>query len=400
MEIQKNTDTHSMNTKRSIILLSTALIAVGCLASGLVSASAPLITETISTPTAFPNGIVTTSDGSVWFTEQTNNKIGFVASDGTGYQHYPQAPNPNLSPSSRPEGIAVGPDGNLWFTENNQDKIGVIGTNGVLINEYAVNGGASPLGIAVGPDGNLWFAEHGTPAIGTIHPDGSNYADASTTLFNPTNITSSNGDLWFTESNSGNTSSAIGEIATNGAILHQYQTIAGNADPLGITSDTSGDIWFAEAGRDKIGEMNPSNGALIKEISLKSGAAPSSLVFGADGNLWFTETGGDAIGTVAPDGSGLQEYSITAGSAPLNITAGTNRNLWFTEPTRNIIGRVQIPAPVVTTSNSTQGSSNVAPKSPATGVGKIAANPVIALLLAIVSASSLLLLSRKFSSKK
>ena len=57
---------------------------------------------------------------------------------------------------SQPVRIIVGPDGALWFTDNTNARIGRITTAGA-ITSFAVPATSSGWGITVGPDGALWF---------------------------------------------------------------------------------------------------------------------------------------------------------------------------------------------------------------------------------------------------
>ncbi len=81
----------------------------------------------------------------------------------------------NLSPGpgARPNGITTGSDGGLWITEISRNKIARVAPNGGITEFTAgISPGASPWEIAAGPDGNLWFTEPGINKIGRITPSG------------------------------------------------------------------------------------------------------------------------------------------------------------------------------------------------------------------------------------
>lgn len=62
--------------------------------------------------------------------------------------------------NSGPFGIALGSDGAVWFTEITGNKIGRLDTDGKII-EYDLPEKASfPSMIVAGPDGALWFTEN------------------------------------------------------------------------------------------------------------------------------------------------------------------------------------------------------------------------------------------------
>ena len=67
-------------------------------------------------------------------------------------------------------GIVTGSDGNLWFVEIGANKIAKVTTSGVFT-EYNVPTAASqPYDITSGPDGNIWFTEQSGNKIGRIVP--------------------------------------------------------------------------------------------------------------------------------------------------------------------------------------------------------------------------------------
>src|SRR5262245_9243293 len=58
---------------------------------------------------------------------------------------------------SGPWGIVTGSDGNLWFTEANASRIGMVNPTTHGVSEFATpTAGSGPVGITGGPDGNLW----------------------------------------------------------------------------------------------------------------------------------------------------------------------------------------------------------------------------------------------------
>src|SRR5882724_9448139 len=74
--------------------------------------SSPILTEfPTPTPGSGPTLITAGSDGALWFTEQSGNKIGRITTSGTVTEF------PIPTPASTPYGIGAGPDGNIWFLE-------------------------------------------------------------------------------------------------------------------------------------------------------------------------------------------------------------------------------------------------------------------------------------------
>jgi len=72
----------------------------------------------VPTPNSEPFGIAVASDGPVWFTERTGNKLGrFVGAE-------PPAEYPLPTPDSLPTGIAVDGAGCAWYTAPGANRIG------------------------------------------------------------------------------------------------------------------------------------------------------------------------------------------------------------------------------------------------------------------------------------
>ncbi|HXB67737.1 MAG TPA: hypothetical protein VNY05_05810 [Candidatus Acidoferrales bacterium] len=102
------------------------------------------------------NEITSGPDGNLWFTENSNNKIGRMTTGGVVTEFALATPN------SFPRGIATGSDGNIWFTEMgvpfaNSGRIGRITPAGVITEFTVLTLFSTPTGITPGPDGNLWF---------------------------------------------------------------------------------------------------------------------------------------------------------------------------------------------------------------------------------------------------
>jgi virginiamycin B lyase len=101
-------------------------------------------------PNRRPGTIAIGPDGNLWFTEETGNRIGTMAPDGTGLREF-DLPQPN----SAPRIITMGSDKNLWFTEHQGNRIGCITPAGVMSEFTIPRPACQPRAIALGSDGNL-----------------------------------------------------------------------------------------------------------------------------------------------------------------------------------------------------------------------------------------------------
>lgn len=107
--------------------------------------------------TANITGLTSGSDGNLWMTETSFNRVYKYSVSGGGMSGHP-VPTPN----SWPTNIMSGPDGNLWFIEVNTKKIAKLTTSGSFT-EYPVSPTAYPNYITAGPDGAVWFSDDASP---------------------------------------------------------------------------------------------------------------------------------------------------------------------------------------------------------------------------------------------
>ena len=308
-------------------------LAVGAGVSMLVSGGGPLIAHaaahsvqagigtitefTVPTASSTPNGITAGSDGNIWFTEYTSDKIGRITPSGTITEF--NVPTANAAPRQ----IAAGPDGNLWFTEFSADQIGRITPSGTITEFPVPTLNSGPRGIVAGPDGDIWFTEFNAGNIAKLNPTTGVVTEYPIPTLNsgPRGIEPGpNGNLWFTE----NSSSKIGEITTSGVITEFTHGLTANSQPARIRTDPNGNLWFTENIGNNIGEIT--TGGTITEYPVTTlGAGPQDIVAGSNGNLWFTEQTGNQIGEIVPGPSKLV-LALDSGFVPSTLTpavAGT-----------------------------------------------------------------------------
>lgn len=279
----------------------------------------------ITTASAGASFITSGSDGRLWFTENSIDKIAAVTTAGVIVEYdLPTSVDP-----IGPLGITPGPDNRIWFTENLSDKIGAITTDGV-VTEYPLSDGAAPYHITQGPDGNLWFTENGGNKIGKITVDGTiTEYPLPTSSSAPRGIVAGpDGKLWFTEF--GN--NKIGRITTGGTI-REFSITTASSGASEVTVGSDGNIWFSETTANKIGKLEIATGTITEYTVTTGSSAPRGIVAGPAGTpIWFVESAGNQIGKIAPDGTIIGETAVTTGSSsPLGITLGPDDHLWFVE---------------------------------------------------------------------
>ena len=63
-----------------------------------------------------------------------------------------------------------------------------------------------------------------------------------------------------------------------------------------------------------------------------AGATPIQIIQGLDGNMWFSEAGGNRIGYINPAGA-ITEFTLAVGRSSDGLAIGPDGNIWFTEIT-------------------------------------------------------------------
>lgn len=317
--------------------------------SGISGISGGGITEyPVPTARAVPFGITVGPDGNIWFTETNSDKVAKITAAGKITEYL-------IPTAGTPGYIVAGPAGNLWFTEHFAPSGGSVETasvideitpNGKIVNQFDARTDAGIIsGLAVGPDGNLWYTDPIGNNVERLTPAGTvtTYPLANGT--GPGNIAPGpDEDLWFTENFwSGRVGSTIAKITTAG-IVSAYP-LATNAGPNAVAASSSvvgaGNLWFTEAGTNKIGKITTTAGDLCTQDSVPTAnAGLFDITESPDGRHWFTEYNGNKIGKVDIGGE-ITEYPIpTVGAQPEGITATTDGKIWFTEAGSNKIGMI------------------------------------------------------------
>ncbi len=348
------------------LMAMAAIAALG----GAETAAAQTITEfPLPTASSAPQGIVTGSDGALWFTEYvaavpgdpttaSASKIGRITIAGAITEF------PLPAAGSAPASIVSGPDGALWFAETAADTIGRIATNGTITEfPLAPSAATSPaLGaIAVGSDGALWFIGGQTPV--TV---GSAVIGRITTTGNVTFFTieggggisgiasGPDGALWLTAAmDNGGHAELIDRLTTAGVATVFSASALADQYPRGIVAGPDGALWYPESftlGRMTTDGTYSNSGTLY---ATPATGGPNGIAVGPDGALWFFRGEEDSNGAFDAIERMTTSEANTVYSLPeriygsQSIAAGPDGAMWFTETNAGKIGRITVP---VTTS--------------------------------------------------
>jgi virginiamycin B lyase len=289
-----------------------------------------------------PTKIVRGTDGALWFTEHTGNRIGRLTV--TGVFSFYAVPTPR----SGPLGIAaVGTF--VWFTEEYRAAIGRLNIVTGQMTEFPIPTSDSwPTAIAVSKDGDAWFTElHGDrigrvdPLSGTVVEYPLHSGDAPNAI-----VAGPDGGMWFTE----NQGQRVGRIAADGGI-RDYSLVTKQSSPLvqpdpeDIVVGPDGALWIAEPGTLQVARLTTTG-----VLSQFSGLGPTTFALGPDGGIWYLRSD-DVIGRL--DAHGKATFGTGDSQPPLlqveqldrnytGITAGPDGEIWLAASQDNTIVRLQI----------------------------------------------------------
>jgi virginiamycin B lyase len=249
-----------------------------------------------------------------------------------------------LPPGSGPRGIVFGPDGFVYIAEEGTNIGGnaigrLVPATGALREFFLPAGAGAPWGIAVGPDRKLWFTEVSSGKVGQLDPVTGKIRefDLPTANSQPQGIvTGADGALWGTEA-AGN---RIFRMTTDGR-AKEFPIPTPNSVPVAIAPGRYGFLWVSEVQGGKLLRVS-SNGSM-KEFPLPAGARPYGLVSAPDGNVWFADRGRNRIGQVTPAGRVFEFPVPTPNAQPTAILPLGLGSFAFTEFVANRVGTLRFP---------------------------------------------------------
>ena len=236
------------------------------------------------------------------------------------------------------------------------------------IAEYGVPGG-DPWGTAFDSSGRVWVALPGCDGgncsssnppgkIALFDPGELNWATVvqlPSGYGQPLFVTvDHNGKVWFTMP----ATNTIGMYDPSSATVSQWAVPTASAGPWGITVDSKGIIWFAEHYLNQIASFTPSSQIFHEIATPASGSEPYGITVDSSDNIWFTENPDTValIGEYTSQGV-LQEYKIRnsstsgTGLTPHLITIDANGNIWWSEGWVSAIATLNVAAAQPRTNN-------------------------------------------------
>jgi streptogramin lyase len=238
-------------------------------------------------------------------------------------------------------GMVTGSDGNLWFTAANQTAIGMFDPRTLTETDFPLgpqNG--VPYLMVAGPDGNLWFTDNSPSGqIATINP--TTHAITQLAVTNPDSIVGifddlafdGNGKLWLLEGQNRTDNGRVVEFDPTTNAFTVFSPPASNTRLGGITEGPDGSVWFTESDANLVTRIDPTTHQMTEYPV--AGVGPYSITLGPDGNLWYTlssaspmsATDSGAIGTINATTHATAAYPTA--DLPFAIAAGPGNHLTY-----------------------------------------------------------------------
>jgi len=133
-------------------------------------------------------------------------------------------------------------------------------------------------------------------------------------------------------------------VANSNRYIQEFVIPTECSEPVGITVDSNGMVWFAESAKRKIGKFDPATGKFDEYALLDSKeqekttpvASIWSMKFDDQGNLWFPDVLANAIWKFDPNTARFETYKILTTtdfgtSYPINLDFDNSGKIWFSE---------------------------------------------------------------------
>jgi sugar lactone lactonase YvrE len=245
------------------------------------------------------------------------------------------------------------PSGDVWVVDKLNNRIEKFNSKGEYLGKFGSQGTGNgqfnfPRAITVDGEGNLWVADAGNHRIEKFSSSGE-YLDKfeSLSLEIPSGIAvSAGGNVFVTDQGNEGRVYKI-EPGPNGRIINTWTT--GILDPIGITADAQGDVWFVDCAENKVFEIPASGGGPVARFGTAGTGAgqlsgPSGIAVKPNGKLLISERGNSRLQQFIPSGTfQLQFGSAGTGagqlSEPYGVAVGPDGSVYVADLNNSRISR-------------------------------------------------------------
>jgi copper transport protein len=248
-------------------------------------------------------------------------------------------------------------DGSLWYidplgTENN----GVVGLynpddNSSSSRRFVIPEEGIPSGIAIDGNGSLWMpivVGNGSDKVVKFDPATEQFSSYNIPTLDarPAGISSDSlGNIWFAEAGAGSIAK-IDSVTGNITEYKPKNPLQALDEPAAVFADpNSFDIYIAEHSGHTITVYNSLLGTFREYPSIDEAGLPFGMALDSYGNLWFAQHEIDKIGVIDPrTGEGTEANLPIAGSFVQWLTSDNEGRIWFAAQRGSALGSVSTTA--------------------------------------------------------
>jgi copper transport protein len=246
----------------------------------------------------------------------------------------------------------LAPDGKLWYIDplaaRPNNTLGVYDPNTGSLKQFVIPIEGIGTGLAIDSSGNLWVPISQSNKVVKLMPQTEQFVsyDIPTASAEPVGImTDSQGNIWFTE--------AIGKIAkidVNSGKITEYAPKSGQQaldEPTAIFEDPNnpGTLYISEHTGHTVTAFNTLLGTFRNYPPLNEAGLPFGMAIDDYGYLWVAEHQIDRIAVIDPRTGASREANIPiTGSFIQWITSDDNGRIWFAAQQGNGLGSITITA--------------------------------------------------------
>jgi copper transport protein len=262
--------------------------------------------------------------------------------------------------------MVLAPDGKLWYIDplaaQPNSTLGVYEPNTKSVRQFVVPLEGVGTGIAIDNSGSLWIPISQANKVVKFVPQTQQFIpyDIPTAGAEPVGIISdSQGNIWFTE--------AIGKIAKidiNSGKITEYAPKSGQqglGEPTAIFEDPDnlGTLYISDHTNHTISAFNALLGTFHTYPSLDQSGLPFGMAMDSFGNLWVAEHTIDKMAVMDPRTGASKEVNIPiTGSFIQWITSDNDGRIWFAAQRGDGLGSITVTAKPSSSSVPPSGSSS------------------------------------------
>ncbi|HEY0710478.1 MAG TPA: hypothetical protein VGG33_26980, partial [Polyangia bacterium] len=229
-----------------------------------------------------------------------------------------------------PHDPAVDSKGVGWWVDSDNSYIGRWDpATGATMDWPTPTPNCYPHGINPDDQDNLWYTGNRCGRIGKVNPTTGMITEYQAMAADPHSLVFHRGAMWFTAQNA----ARYGRVNVSDGTVQIWNASAGSK-PYGLWPAPDGTLWVALFGTNKVGQVDPANPTMMREVTLPNGGArPRRIAVDTAGHVYYTDHARGFLGRFDPAANAFKEWRSPAGagSQPYGITVGPDKRIYYCE---------------------------------------------------------------------